>query len=320
MKGAVRWRWGMSILSSPRPATAPAVSRSVLLVLTSMASLQAGAVLAVVAFNDLDPVTLACVRMLLAAAILAAAVRPADARARLRDHRSRSLAVSMGLALAAMHVCIYEALARVPIGMASTLEAFGPLALAALLSLRRQELVFIAIATAGVVLAAQPSLDGQPAGIALSILAGLFWAAYIACNKRCSAHFGDTLGLSAGFAVGGLLLLPAAVAGLAVQPVTTRAAAVLLPIAVLSSALPFALESHALRTISAYLMSVLTSLYPAFGALLAFVLLGQRLSTGQLAGMALVAVASVGAVRARGGSERRRTDPRDVTNPTKESS
>ena len=63
---------------------------------------------------------------------------------------------------------------------------------------------------------------------------------------------------------------------------------VLPAIAVLSSALPFALESRALRTISEYLMSVLTSLYPAVGAFLAYALLGQRLTAGQLLGMALV--------------------------------
>src|SRR4051812_13851086 len=116
----------MSTLPSPRPAQAPAVSRSVLLVLTSITSLQVGAVLAVVAFADLDPVTVACVRMLLAAVFLIVVTRPRDVRARLRDSRSRWLGVLLGVALAVMHVCIYEAFARVPIGLATTLEAFGP--------------------------------------------------------------------------------------------------------------------------------------------------------------------------------------------------
>jgi inner membrane transporter RhtA len=291
---------GMSTSSaSPRPTTAPAVSSSVLLVLTSIVSLQVGAVLAVVAFADLAPVTVACVRMILAAVFLLVATRPRKIRARLRDSRGRWLAVWLGVALAVMHVCIYEAIARVPIGLATTLEAFGPLAFAALLSLRRKELVCTGLALAGVLLAAHPSGSGQSAGIALGILAGACWAAYIALNKRCSAQFEDTLGLSLGFVVGGVLLLPAAVVGLASQPLTAHSALVLPVIAVLSSALPFALESRALRTISEYLMSMLTSLYPAVGALLGYLLLGQRLSTGQLVGMALVVLASVGALRAR---------------------
>jgi inner membrane transporter RhtA len=275
------------------------VPRSVLLVLTSITSLQVGAVLAVVAFADLAPVTVACIRMLLAAVFLFAVTRPRAVRERLRDSRARWLAVWLGVALAVMHVCIYEAIARVPIGMATTLEAFGPLAFAALLSLRRSELLWIGVATLGVLLAAQPSADGQTAGIVLGLAAGACWAAYIALNKRCSAQFEDTLGLSMGFLIGGALLLPAAIAGLAAQPLTARSALVLPAIAVLSSALPFALESRALRTISEYLMSVLTSLYPAVGALLGYVLLGQRLSASQLVGMAFVVIASVGALRAR---------------------
>ena len=286
--------------AQPRPASAPVLSHSVVLVLTSITSLQIGAVLAVVAFADLAPVTVACVRMLLAAVFLFAVTRPTDIRARMRDPRGRLLAVLLGVSLAVMHVCIYEAIARVPIGLATTLEAFGPLAFAALLSLRRAELASIAVASIGVVLAAQPSgASGQTAGIVLGMLAGACWAAYIALNKRCSAQFEDTLGLSIGFVVGGLMLVPAALVGLAAQPMTMRAGFVLPVIAVLSSALPFALESRALRTISEYLMSVLTSLYPAVGALLAYALLGQRLSAGQLVGMALVVLASIGALRAR---------------------
>lgn len=289
----------MSTYSYPRPSSAPAVSRSVLLVVTSITSLQVGAVLAVVAFDDLAPITVACIRMLLAAVFLIVVTRPRDVRARLRDDRGRRLAVFLGVALAVMHVCIYEAIARVPIGLATTLEAFGPLAFAALLSLRRNELLWVGLALTGVALAAQPSAQGQTTGIVLGILAGACWAAYIALNKRCSAQFEDTLGLSLGFVVGGLLLVPAAIYGLVAQPLTARSALVLPAIAILSSALPFALESRALRTISEYLMSVLTSLYPAVGAFLAYLLLGQRLSAGQLLGMALVVLASVGALHAR---------------------
>ena len=154
----------MSTYSYPRPPSAPAVSRSVLLVVTSITSLQVGAVLAVVAFDDLAPITVACIRMLLAAVFLIVVTRPRDVRARLRDDRGRRLAVFLGVALAVMHVCIYEAIARVPIGLATTLEAFGPLAFAALLSLRRNELLWVGLALTGVALAAQPSGTGPDHG------------------------------------------------------------------------------------------------------------------------------------------------------------
>lgn len=71
-----------------------------------------------------------------------------------------------------------------------------------------------------------------------------------------------------------------------------------LAVALMSSALPYALELAALRRLAAETFSILVSMAPAAAALVGWLILGQELGTAELAGMALVILASVAAVRA----------------------
>ena len=63
-------------------------------------------------------------------------------------------------------------------------------------------------------------------------------------------------------------------------------------VAMLSSVVPYSLELLALRRLDPRVFGVLLSLEPALAALAGFVLLGERLSPIQVAGIALVVVAS----------------------------
>jgi inner membrane transporter RhtA len=63
----------------------------------------------------------------------------------------------------------------------------------------------------------------------------------------------------------------------------------------LSSAIPYTLETEALRRIATNVFGVLMSLEPAMAALAGFIIIGQNLSVRELIGIALVVVASVGA-------------------------
>jgi inner membrane transporter RhtA len=71
-----------------------------------------------------------------------------------------------------------------------------------------------------------------------------------------------------------------------------------LAVAVLSSAIPYALELLALRRLPASTFSILLSLAPALAAIAGLVILGQQLSLWDALAIALVVVASMGAVRA----------------------
>jgi inner membrane transporter RhtA len=66
-------------------------------------------------------------------------------------------------------------------------------------------------------------------------------------------------------------------------------------LALLSSALPFTLEMHALGAMPARTFSVLMSLEPAVAAICGLLFLNERLSAAQWMAVALVIAASAGA-------------------------
>ena len=124
-----------------------------------------------------------------------------------------------------MNLCFYEALDRIPLGMAVTFEFVGPLLVGLLGSRRALDLVWVACAAAGVLLLTGPSGSASAAGIGFALLAGAFWAAYILLSSRIGRAFpgGRGLALAMGFAavlmavpgtlaVGGELLDPGAAA------------------------------------------------------------------------------------------------------------
>jgi inner membrane transporter RhtA len=70
--------------------------------------------------------------------------------------------------------------------------------------------------------------------------------------------------------------------------------AVGLAVGILSSAIPYSLETEALRRLPANVFGVLMSLEPAVAALAGFVVLGQDLGPREILAMALVVAASAG--------------------------
>jgi inner membrane transporter RhtA len=202
--------------------------------------------------------------------------------------------VAFGLALGLMNLAFYASLARLPIGVAVTIEFLGPLTLATVLSRRVRDLGAVLAAGAGVVLISQAlsvplaSLDWT--GLGLAAAAGACWAAYILLSARAGAEFESLDGLALAMAVALVVVAPF---GLATAPEwTTEVVAKGLGIALLSSVLPYSLELMALRRLSARVFGVLLSLEPAAAALAGLLVLDQRLTPTQLVGMALVVLAS----------------------------
>ena len=97
------------------------------LVLLSVSSTQIGAALAKGLFTALGSAGTVSLRVGFAALILFLIWRP-----RVRGHTRTSYmnCVLFGLALATMNLCFYSALARIPLGIAVTLEFVGPLSVA----------------------------------------------------------------------------------------------------------------------------------------------------------------------------------------------
>jgi inner membrane transporter RhtA len=266
-----------------------------LLVLAAIASVQFGAAFAKTLFDEIGPGGTVFLRVLFGAIVLAAIWRP---RLGGHDRRDLGLAALFGLVLAAMNLCFYASLDRIPLGIAVTFEFVGPLGVAVFGSRRARDLVWVGLAAAGILLLSDfGTADLDEVGVALALLAGGFWAAYILLSARVGRVFPGGAGLALAMVVATVPLAPVGVASagsdLAVPSVLALAAVV----GVLSSAIPYALELEALRRLPVGVFGVLMSLEPAAGALAGLVVLGEELATRELAAIALVVAASAGAAR-----------------------
>jgi inner membrane transporter RhtA len=266
-----------------------------LLVLAAVSSVQLGGAFAKTVFDEIGPGGTAFLRVLFAALILAALWRPAVRGLSAAEWR---LAVAYGFALVAMNLTFYEALDRIPLGIAVTFEFVGPLGVAIMGSRRPLDLVWVALAAGGILLLSDfgtADLDGL--GVALALLAGCFWAAYILLAVRVGRVYEGATGLTIGMCAGAVMLLPFGVAEAGGDLLSTEAVAVALAVAVLSSVIPYSLELEALRRLPAGVFGVLMSLEPAAAALAGFIVLDEGLATREVLAIALVVAASAGAAR-----------------------
>jgi inner membrane transporter RhtA len=204
--------------------------------------------------------------------------------------------VGFGLALGTMNWSIYQAFARIPLGVAVTLEFVGPLTLAVLGSHRPRDLLWVVLAAAGVtVLGVQGGGSLTVAGVVFALLAGAAWAAYILLSAQTGRRWPGLDGLALASALAAALLaLPAVLTGghaLGDPRILVLGGLV----GLLSSVVPYSCELVALRTLRPSVFSILMSLEPAAAALAGIVVLGELLSLQQWVAMACVVVASVGA-------------------------
>ena len=264
-----------------------------LLVLGAVASVQFGGAFAKTLFDEVGPGGTVFLRVLFAAAVLAAVWRPAlGARSR-ADWR---LVVAFGLALVAMNLSFYEALERIPLGIAVTFEFVGPLGVAIAGSRRPLDLVWVVLAAAGIVLLSDfGTADLDTLGVALALLAGGFWAAYIVLAARVGRAYEGGRGLALAMGAGALMLAPVGVADGGAELLAPGVLAIGFAVAILSSAIPYTLEMEALRRMPQGVFGVLMSLEPAMAALAGFIVLDEGLAARELVAIVLVVAASAGA-------------------------
>jgi inner membrane transporter RhtA len=272
-------------------AVAPAVG----LVLAAVTSLQFGAALGVTLFDRTGAAGTALVRVALAALVLLVVVRP---RLRGRTRADWWTIAGFGACLGTMNLGIYEALDRIPLGAAVTIEFIGPLGLAAALSRRRIDLLWVGLAALGVLLLANPAgATSDLVGVGFALLAGAAWAAYIVLAQRAGRTWRGADGVAVAMAFAVLVPLVPGVAGGGGALLSTHVLLVGLAVAIASSVLPYTLETEALRRLPASVFGVLMSIEPAVAALAGLVVLGQGLSAVDLAAIGCVVVASAGASR-----------------------
>ena len=263
------------------------------LLLGSIASVQFGSAFASKLFAQAGPGGVVLLRLALSGIALLAVTRP---RLRGRTRADVGTAVAFGLVLGGMNWSFYEALDRLPLGVAVTIEFVGPLAVAVAGSRRGIDLVWVVLAGGGVgLLALRGSHQGVHAlGVLLALVAATCWAFYILLSKRVGAVFARLDGLAVALGVGTLLVIPAGVAegGSALGRPSVLLGGV--AVACLSSLIPYSLEIMALRRLSAAAFGLLMSLEPAMAALAGVIVLSEHITGVLLAALVMVIVASVG--------------------------
>ncbi|CAL9495250.1 Threonine_homoserine exporter RhtA [Streptomyces sp. enrichment culture] len=269
------------------------------LVLAGGISVQFGGALAVTLMPRAGALGVVTLRLLVAALVLMVLCRP-----KLRGHSRTDwgTVIVFGIAMAAMNGLFYQSVARIPLGPAVTLEVLGPLALSVLASRRAVNIVWAALALAGVFLLGGGNFGSlDPLGVAFALGAGAMWAAYIVFSARTGRRFPQADGLALAMAVAAVLFLPLGVIESGAKLLDPTVLALGAGVAVLSSVLPYTLELLALRRLPASTFAVLMSLEPALAAAAGFLVLGQALAPTEAAAIALVIAASMGAVRTQVG-------------------
>ena len=284
---------------SPRPSGAALADRALAaipptaLVLLGIVSVQLGSALAKRLIREVGGFGTVALRLFFAAAMLILLWRPS-----LRmNRRAWTVVLAYGVILGLMNLCFYQALARIPLGIAVTVEFLGPLAVALAGSRRWRDAFWAVLAAGGVVLLmeARGSLDGV--GFSFALAAGACWGLYILVGAALGRHTTEGNGLALGMAVAALLDVPFGVAqsGTAlIQPWVLLAG---LGVALMSSVIPYTMDLEALRRIPPRVFGILMSLEPAMAALIGLVVLGESLRASQWIAVVCVVAASAGATR-----------------------
>ena len=262
--------------------------------LVGILSVQWGAGVAKSLFDEVAPTTIVWLRLVTSAVVLVAIARPV---LRGRSRADWMVVLAFGASLGIMNWAIYQAFARIPLGVAVTLEFVGPLALAVAGSRRARDLLWVALAGLGVALLGLGDGHLTVAGVLFALLAGAMWASYILLSVRTGRRWPGFDGLALASVVATLLLTPLAVGSGGDDLLDPRILALGAAVGVLSSVIPYSCELVALRSIRPSVFSILMSLEPAAAALAGFVVLQEVLSADQWVALVCVVIASVGATR-----------------------
>lgn len=267
----------------------------VALVIGSALSLQFGAVFAYQLFPHLGSWGVTTLRLGAAALVLTLIVRPTFLSWNARQWKAVAL---FGGSMALMNGTFYAAIERIPIGLAVTIEFMGPLVLAAVLSHRGIDFLWLGIALLGMGVLGYESInnatDYDPLGVLFALIAGLGWALYVLTSAKVGQVLAGNGGLAVAMVLAAMFLLPLGAPGAAEGIADPHLLLLAIGTGLLASLIPYTLELMALRRLPRNTFSILLSLEPAVAAIAGFLLLGQVTGPVRWAAIALLIIASVG--------------------------
>jgi len=266
-------------------------------VLAAAASIQSSAAIGVPAFAVIGAAATSGFRFVLGAIVLLLVVRPSVRRL---DRRAWLGVVAFGVAAAAMNLCFFQAVARLPLGTAVSIEFLGPFTVAVVGGSGRRHALYAGTGLLGVVLLARPGGGVTLLGALFALGAAAGWACYTLASQHLGSLTKGVDGLALALCVAAVLVVPFTVA--AYPSLTWSLLGRLAAMAVLGVVIGFALELVALRRLGAPRVAVLLSLNPAVAYAVGWLVLDQHVSVAALAGGLCVVAAGVGVM----GDARRR--------------
>lgn len=263
------------------------------LLLLAIVSIQFGSAIAITLFSLYEPTEVLFLRQTLAGTALCLLYRHAI----LGALRQAPLGILLlGLSMTASSTLFYEALARIPLGIAVSIEFLGPLGVALATSRRLVDLVCVLLAVGGILLlmpAIGTSLDLH--GILFAFASAVAWAAFIFASRHVGQKVEGGVCVALGMAVQALLLLPfAGPTAIATLQDNPSSLAFVAGVAVFSAAIPVLFEFLALKTMAPKKYGILVSLEPVVATLVGFVLLAERIGFRAWIAMLLITIASIG--------------------------
>ena len=265
------------------------------LVVAGIISVQFGAAIAKDLFTLVPPTAMVWLRLMTSAIVLLIMVRP-----RLAGHSGRDwlIVLGFGVSLMIMNWSIYQSFARIPLGIAVTIEFLGPLAVAVVGSRRLIDLMWVGLAGGGVALLGLSRASLNFAGVGFALLAAVAWAGYILLSAQTGRRWPGLTGLAIASVVGAIVLAPPAILEAGSRMLNPTVLALGVGVGLLSSVIPYSFELIALRRIPPRVFGILMSLEPAAAAIAGMLVLGEFLTLIQWLAMACVVIASIGATRA----------------------
>ncbi|MDO5050068.1 MAG: EamA family transporter [Actinomycetaceae bacterium] len=251
-----------------------------------------GAALAVVLFTVMAPTTVAWWRIAISAVVLLAWRRPWRGGLTMKEMGTSAF---FGIVMAGMNMAFYEAVARLDLGVAVSLEFLGPVAVAVLGSKAWTSRVAALIALVGVVLISGFGVNlSNPQigwGIFWALLAGALWAGYIVIGQRIATTRSGLTSLSVGSIVGAVVYFPLAIPDFVVAFESFNMFATVVGVALLSTVIPYSIDQIVMGRLDAPTLALLTALLPATSAIVGAVILRQFPETPSIIGLICVSIA-----------------------------
>ena len=247
-----------------------------------------GAAVAVVLFDELAPGGVALLRVLAAGVVIVALRRSWRRRWQARE---LGRAAAFGVSLAAMNLCFYLAMDRIPLGNAVAIEFTGPVVVAALGARTLRSAGAVVLAVTGVLTLAGVESEGTAAGVGFALLAAGFWAGYILLGHRVARSPASVDGLGLGMLAGAVAISPfgtAAVAGALDAPLVL---ALGLATGILSNVIPYRIDQAVMRRVDPHRFALLQALLPATATVVGLVALAQVPNSQEALGIGLVIAA-----------------------------